>query len=62
MDHQDTETEVWLNALSAALAKPTQDEADFFADRRQQGQGVGLDKLGYLVRAKRRPDLLPLCD
>ena len=57
MDHQDTETEVWLDALSAALAKPTKAEADFFAARRQQGLGIGLDKAGNLVRAKNRPDL-----
>lgn len=46
------EQAVWLAALDANIAEPTQKERDFFAKRRREGRGVGLDKDGKLVYQK----------
>lgn len=46
----DEEHDVWLDAFSAALAEPGDNEEAFYERRRQLGRGVGLDENGELVR------------
>jgi len=44
------EQDVWFAEFGDATAKPSDGEADFFAERRRLGHGVGMNDQGDLVR------------
>jgi hypothetical protein len=46
------EQEIWAAEFADLMTEPSAQEADFFAGRKQSGQGVGLDDSGALVTAE----------
>lgn len=46
------EQEVWYAEFADRMAEPGEAESEFFARRRQLGQGVGMSDSGELVREK----------
>lgn len=57
--HSDEEHAAWLEKFIEKMSEATPEEEAFFAERRNLGLGVGLDRTGKLVRAA---DLLPDAD
>lgn len=43
------EQEVWIAELSHEMTEPSAKEKEFFAKRRREGQGVGMDDDGSLI-------------